>query len=264
MGALELNETGSNASPRNYLLSSLQHAMDLLHCFTTDRAEWGVSELADGLGMRKSAVHRTLMTLMEHGYIKQNQNLKYALGSRLVYLSNLYRDRMVLLNCARPVLHSLAESTKKTCHIAKLQDKEVVYLLTVRPKGALVFMRVPAFRAPTYCTALGKVLLAHQPDEEQERIIRGIQFQPRTPNTITEVGRLHGELKQIRECGYAVDDEESVPKMRCIAAPIWNSSGRAEAAVSLSGHVNHISRKHLENYVGPICQTSAAVSASLG
>jgi IclR family transcriptional regulator, KDG regulon repressor len=254
----------TRASSERYHLHSVTRAFDLLHCFSSDQTDWGVSELAGHLGIMKSAVHRILVTFLEHGFVKQNANRKYSLGPRLVYLHNLYRDRMDLLRCARPLLQDLAERTTKTCHLAKLFEDEIVYLLTVRPRGAYVFTVIPALHGPAYCTALGKVLLAHLPEEDQERILRKTRFEKRTRNTIVGMGRVRNHLRLVRSQGYATDDEEVKLTLRCIAAPIWNSARQVEAALSMSGHTADLTTDLMPDCIRRVCETAAAISAKMG
>jgi len=95
-------------------------------------------------------------------------------------------------------------------------------------------------RAVLHRTALGKALLAFQPPEHRERLIKSLRFQAFTPNTLTSAFALSRELVAIRQASYAVDNEESVLGLRCIAAPILDKKGIAVAAISISGPASRI------------------------
>ena len=85
-----------------------------------------------------------------------------------------------------------------------------------------------------YCSAIGKVLFAHLPEAERERYLAGGPFVPLTARTIVDPARLRGELDAIRICGFAIDDEEIAPGLRCMAVPLRNSDGAVQAAISVS------------------------------
>ncbi len=95
-------------------------------------------------------------------------------------------------------------------------------------------------RAILHRTALGKAMLAFLPPDQREMIVRTLRFQVFTPNTITSAAQLTRELNVIHKAGYAVDNEESVLGLRCIAAPIVDKRGIAVAAVSISGPTSRI------------------------
>ena len=245
------------------LLHSISHACSLLHCFSAEDIELGVSELATRLRMRKSGVHRLLQTLVEYEFIRQRENRKYVLGKRLVRLSEIYRSRAGLLTVAKPILQALATSTGKTSHIAKLYKDELIYLLSVRPRHAIHFTSFLPSHASIHCTALGKVLLAYLPAAEQDRIVKSIRFERKTPNTIVGVSPLKAHLELVRVKGYAIDNEESTLTLRCVAAPIWNYEGTVEAALSLSGHAIDLGDDRVGSYIEQVKEAASNISAQL-
>ena len=247
-----------------YILHTVARGMDLLHCFTPQRPNWGVSELAAHLQMNKSAVHRILATLLKREFVKQTVNRRYTLGPQLAYLSNVYSRHLDLIELARPILEQLSQLTSKTCHLAKLHEDEVVYLLSVRPREAYHFTNFPTLRAPAYCTALGKVLLAYQPQSEQTKIIQRIQFVRRTPHTITAASRFRLHLQEIAIQGFAIDDRELDLSLRCLAAPVYNSNNQVVAAISLTGHVSDLANRIIQAYTRRVQEAANKISARLG
>ncbi len=254
----------SRQTQDRYLLESVARGMDLLHCFTPQKPDWGVTELATHLRMTKSAVHRILATLLRSEFVRQASDRRYTLGPRLAYLSNVYRRHLNLIEIARPVLEKLSQLTSKTCHLAKLHEDEVVYLLSVRPREAYHFTKYPTLRGPAYCTALGKVMLAYLPRSEQDQLIQRIHFVKHTPHTITAPSRFRVHLQEIAIQGFAIDDRELDARLRCVAAPVFNSQGLVEAAISLTGHVSDLSNRLIHVYSVRVREAADKISALMG
>ncbi|NWG12643.1 MAG: IclR family transcriptional regulator [Acidobacteria bacterium] len=252
--------------PKNdrYILQSLARGMELLHCFTPYNPDWGVSELSRHLRMTKSATHRILVTLQKKEFIQRTPERRYRLGPRLAYLAGVYGRHLDIIQLARPVLHQLSQLTGKTCHLAKLHEDEVVYLFTARPRESYHFTRYPTLRGPAYCTALGKVLLAYRSPSEQRRILQRIRLVRRTPYTITAPSRFRLHLQEVAIQGFAVDDRELDIRLRCIAAPIYNSQGMVEAAISLTGHVSDLGNRVIPAYVRRVQEAAGKISEQLG
>ena len=118
-------------------------------------------------------------------------------------------------------------------------------------------------RKPAYCTAEGQAILAFQPAEVVERVVRD-GLNPRTPQTITDPLALKKVLDAVRLRGCAIEDEESELGMRCIAAPLRNDAGEVVAAIGLAGPVSRLSKKALATFIPHVIETAAAISARLG
>src|SRR5215831_14796580 len=111
--------TGSTKKghPSNQGVQSVSKALELLCCFSSDRPEWGVTEIADYLGMYKSAVHRILATCEQYHFVVRTPDRRYRLGNRAVELGNIYRFDRRLLWKAEPVLRRLADETNSIAHL---------------------------------------------------------------------------------------------------------------------------------------------------
>jgi DNA-binding IclR family transcriptional regulator len=119
-------------------------------------------------------------------------------------------------------------------------------------------------RAPLYCTALGKVLLAYLSTEERKKIL-GEKMLPRlTENTITDKGELKKELNKIKKQGFALDREENEKNIYCIAAPIRNYQGEVIAAISISSPIFRVDKNVQNNLNEALIETSKKISKRLG
>ena len=245
-------------------LSSVANSLRLIRAFSEDQYEIGISDLAKRLGLAKSTVHRLASTLLEQGMLEQNAgDGKYRLGLTLFELGTLVRRKMDFTMEARPFLRSLLEKTGETVHLGILDHDSVLYVISLESKQALRMGSKVGTRAPVHATAVGKALLAFQPEEEAARVIaRGLAVS--APNTIVDAKSLQRELAVVRARNYALDDEESEVGLRSIAAPIRSDAGHVIAAISIAGPVHRMTRKTLLGWVRELVEAADAVSQRLG
>ena len=263
--ALERSGIAEISRPRKRTrLSSVANSLRLIKAFSEDHYEIGISDLAKRLGLAKSTVHRLASTLLDQGMLEQNAgDGKYRLGLTLFELGALVRRKMDFTMEARPYLRTLIEKTGETVHLAILDHDSVLYIISLESKQALRMGSKVGTRAPVHATAVGKALLAFQPEEEIARIIaRGLPAS--APNTLVEGKALQRELAAVRARSYAVDDEESEVGLRSIAAPVRNDSGNVIAAISIAGPVHRMTKKMLLGWVRELVGAADAVSQRLG
>lgn len=245
-------------------LSSVSAALRLLKAFSESEIEIGISDLARRLGVAKSTAHRLAVTLLAEGMLEQNADTgKYRLGLALFRLGALVRQRMDVSIEARPLLRELREKANETVHLAVLDGTDIMYIYNLESTQAIRMRSDIGVRKPAYCTAEGQVMLAFQPSEVVERVIRA-GLPPRTPQTITDPATLRHTLELVRQRGCAIEDEESEVGMRCVAAPVRNDTGDVIAAIGLGGPVSRLSKKALAGFVPHVIGTAAAISAKLG
>lgn len=245
-------------------LSSVATAIRLLNAFSEEEVEIGVSALSKRLGIAKSTVHRLAVTLVSEGLLEQNpENEKYRLGITLFRLGALVRQRMNVSNESKPHLIQLRGLTSETVHLAILNQHQIMYVYNLESTQAIRARSDVGVRKPAYCTAEGMAMLAFQPEEFVDHVIADGLI-PLTVHTRTEPERLRVALNEVRQRGYAVEDEESEIGMRCIAAPIRDGSGSVVAAVGVAGPVQRLSKKTIGAFAPDVVRTAEAISARLG
>ncbi len=229
--------------------------------------ELGVTELAGRAGMHKSTAYRFLNTLKELGYVRQNaSNDRYSLTLKLFALGSCVLGRMELWKQAHPIMEQLAEQTRETVHLAVLDDGRPVYLGKFESTQALrvsMSSRIGQ-SAPIYCTGVGKLLLAHASAEEVERILDREQLRRFTAHTITDRVLLARELDNIRQQGFAFDDEEHEVGVRCVAAPVHNSQGATVAALSISMPSVRLPNSEIPRYRELVTKAAEEISQRIG
>ncbi len=229
--------TGSmkKANDVNHQVQSVSKALELLCCFSSDHPEWGITEIADYLGLCKSAVHRILATCQHYHFVVRTPERRYRLGHRALELGNIYRFDRRLLWKAEPVLRRLADETNSVAHLGEMDGREVLELARSAGPDAITFTKSPCFRMPGHATGMGKILLAFGGGTAFRDFVGPYQsFKRFTPRTIVSPEELKRELDSVVEQGYAVSDQECVLNCRCIAVPVRIRRERTVAALSIS------------------------------
>jgi DNA-binding IclR family transcriptional regulator len=228
-------KTGNQDEAR-YNIRVLERAVSILSLLA-DGTPRTPAEISEAIDLSPSTTFRMLSTLAYYRYVKRDEATnQYKLGLACLELAHAYVDSNDLRSVALPELEELRNETKETVHLAVLQDMEIVYLEKLPGLHAIGLMssRVGG-RSPAFCTGVGKVLLAYQ-DLQGVREYYQEHGMPRyTDLTTTELPRLMAELEAIRAGGLAFDRGEHEDEVRCVAAPIFDISGHAVAALSISG-----------------------------
>ena len=233
--------------------------------FHDDVDELGVTELSKRLKLHKNNVFRLLATLESRGYIEQNKATEnYRLGLKSLELGQTFIKQMGLLRQAKLTLEHLVEECNETAYVAIFKENHVVYLDVVETDMTVRVVSRVGSRLPAYCTAAGKVHLAHLSDEELDSILPK-ELPTFTPATLSSREALKKELEEVLENGYAMDNEELDPGVRCIAAPIRDYTRRIVGAISLSGPSMRFTDERMKVQLTPlVIEAAATLSTRLG
>ena len=245
-------------------IKSLAKVMLILECFSRDERGLGLAEIASRTRLPKATTHRLLAALKAIGFIEQpNDGDQYRLGMKLFELGSCVLANMELPREAQPFVDRLAALTGATVHLCVFDGAQAVLIDRRRddthPRNTLILLE----GAPVHCTSVGKAMLAWQPEQVIERIIRA-GLTSFTANTITDGDRLKADLSRIRERGWALDDAEHQPNLRCIAAPIRGGTGQVIAAISVSGTDDFISPDKDDANARLVCGIAGELSRRLG
>jgi IclR family transcriptional regulator, KDG regulon repressor len=192
-------------------------------------------DLSSKLGEHKSTVLRVLTTLQSHGFVRQDGDSKrYSLGLKVLQLASTTLADMDLRKAAREPMQRLGNLTRETIHLSVYDEPHIVYIDKIDSTLPIrMYSRVGA-RAESYCTGVGKALIAFLGDYEFEQFLQKVSFTQFTPNTITSAKELREELARIRAQGYALDLQEHEEGVRCAAAPIFGLDGRVAGSISIA------------------------------
>jgi len=246
-------------------VQSVVRALTLLDALGDNGGEVGIAELSKRVRFHVSTSHRLLATLISQGYARQNPETgRYALGARAFQLAESYLSQIDLRRALRPFLERLCHETGETANLVILDGREAVYLDKVEsPQSLRIFSRIGR-RAPLYCTAVGKVLLASRPREDAEALLGDDPLEPLTRSTATLRAQLRRELEKVREQEFALDVEECEDGACCIAAPVRSSRGETVAAMGVSGPSIRMRALRMQELVPVVVRMGREASEQLG
>ncbi|MFV1858909.1 MAG: IclR family transcriptional regulator [Anaerolineales bacterium] len=249
-----------------YNIRVLERAIALLSLLSDGQTK-RLPELAKSIELSESSTYRLLSTLTSHDYVAHDKRRGgYRLGLACLELARAYQAGSDMRQVALPELEALRDETSETVHLGLLADMEVVYLEKLPGLHAIGIMSSQVGgRSPSYCTGLGKALLAYLDPETVRSHFDVRRLHRFTPNTITNLGELIRHLSRIQQQGYALDMEEHEPEVRCVAAPVFDPNGEVVAAVSVSGPAGRIkSLMDEQDLVGRTVRASQGISRDLG
>ncbi len=245
-------------------LKSLFKVADILDCFSVQQRELSVSEIARMLGMPKSTAHRIIDSLRAVGFLEQDATReRYRLGLRLFEYGSTVLGSMDLHRVASPFVEALTKRSGENVHLCVFNGTHMLLVRHAAQASSVHNTLVMMEESPCYSTGVGKAALAFQPEAAVRKVIQA-GLTALTPHTITDGDMLRRQLAEIRAQGYAIDDREHEPNIRCVAAPIRNASGRVFAAVSVSGPARRFGENRLPPLASLVVEHAASISAQLG
>lgn len=248
-----------------YKIQSVSHALDILEEFRGDVDELGVTELSNRLKLHKNNVFRLLATLECRGYIEQNRSTeKYRLGLKSLELGQTFLRQMGLLRQARLVLKEIVDACNETAYVSVIRDGFVVYLDAVESNQTVRVVSKVGHRLPIYCTAVGKAQIAFEREDDIERFLPK-EMSRYTENTITEKKKLLEHLREVRNKGYAVDNEEYDSGVKCVGVPIRDYTRRVVGSLSISGPAYRLTSQRIDQEIAPLLlKAGGELSTKLG
>jgi IclR family acetate operon transcriptional repressor len=217
----------------DYQIRSVLRALDVLAAVSEHGAA-DLSTLAAAVDLHPSTTLRMLESLRGRDMVRQRRGL-WEIGARAFEIGSTFLSRVSLAGEAQLLVEDLAERVSETASFGILDNGEVLYLAIAHGQWELGIQALPGGRHPAHCTALGKAMLAHLPWEHVEQLLHDHPPVPRTPATLVEPDDIRRELGRVLRRGYAVDAEERLLGVVCVAAPIRDSTGQVVAAISVSG-----------------------------
>jgi IclR family KDG regulon transcriptional repressor len=252
-------------TPAAYTVKSLVKALSILEVLAEEEPPYTLTQLSRRLHLHVSTVHRLLVNLVRQGFVEDDPvSGGYQLSYRVLRMGLRVLDRLDFRRVAQPLLRDLNLRTKETVHLAILQEGQAISIekfgspqpvgLDARLGGAM----------PLHCTGVGKTLLAYQSDELLNQLAQAPGLTRMTSHTITGLAPLRRELERIREQGYALDQEEAVDGLRCVAGPVFNHAGQIVAAFSVAGPAARLTGARVPEIAQMVRETSQRISYRLG
>ena len=222
------------------------------------------SDIVNATGFAKATVHRILKSLVEFGFISISESGEYFAGPASLQLAGEAFRNIDISQIAAPHLSKLSSTLGYTAHVGALNQFEAIYI--AKQSGATPYS-IPSGVGQSmhlHSTAIGKCLLSGFTTEELEGYLSSVELVAKTPNTIVNQDALRRELDSVRERGFSLDDEENVPGIRCIGAPIFDHSGRISHAISMTSLALENSVEEVCEFAPVILEIAQAISTDLG
>ena len=240
----------------------INRMMSLLDVLATRPGSVSLKDLAHATSLHPSTAHRILNDMVVGRFVDRGEQAgSYRLGMRLLELGNLVKARLSVREAAIEPMRELHRRTGQTVNLSVRQGDEIVYIeRSYSERSGMQVVRAIGGRAALHLTSSGKLFLAY----DDPRVVRSYATRTglagHTRNSITDPARLERELAQVRARGFARDNEELEPGVRCIAASIRDDSGMIVAGLSLSAP----SERMQDAWIEDLLATASRISASLG
>ena len=246
-----------------YTIASLEKGIKILELLV-QHGELSVSETAKLMDTNRAGSHRFISTLKDLGYVEKNENNKYQPTLKIMKLATKVANRFEIRRIAKPYMHRLSMKYKETINLGFFKNNEIIHLDKIDSLEVLRMDSALGDKAPAYCTALGKAILAFLPDHELAYYLESVEFKRLNSNTITDKKEFLAELSKVRQNGYAIDDEEMCIGLRCIGAPIFDHNSYPAYALSVSGPSTRQTHRVLEKMKTDILQAASELSDVMG
>lgn len=233
----------------------------LLEVIAAKDQRYALQDLVEITGLPKPTLHRMLQQLESAGLLqREGDGRHYGTGTRLRRLAE-----NLLLNdshhgARHVVLRNLVEEIGESCNLTALSGGEVVYLDRVETAEALRFYLKPGSRVPVHCSASGKIFLAQMSPAQRRRLLAHVPLEACTPKTLTRLEQIEEEIQRVRQDGFALDNEEFLPGLLCIAALVPSPSGLSNLCVAVQAPVMRLDAEKAQQLLPALQRAATALS----
>ena len=239
----------------------LERTFALLDVLASQPEPVSLKEVSDRTGLHPSTAHRILNDLAVGRLVERPEPGSYRLGMRLLELGNLVKARLDVRQAAIGPMRELHRLTHQPVNLSMRQGDEIVYVERVySERSGMQVVRAVGGKAPLHLTSVGKLFLAQDDPSLVRAYATRTGLAGHTRNSLTDLPRLERELGQVRQRGYARDDEELELGVRCMASGIFDDQGRLTAGLSISAPADRLE----EGWLPHLQATAGAISSALG
>lgn len=248
-------------STHGMAIQVIDRATRLLDALANEAEPITLKALSANTGLHPSTAHRILNDLVVARYVERVDSGTYQLGMRLLELGSLVRGRLNVREAAIESMQSLHKLTGQTVNLSIQQGDEIVYVDRAwSERSGMQVVRAIGGRAPLHLTSTGKLFLCALDPRQVRAYATRTGLAGNTKNSITSIEHLERELAFVRHHGYARDNEELEPGVRCIAAGIYDDAGRLVAGLSISAPAERLQ----DAWVQQLVETARTISEALG
>jgi IclR family transcriptional regulator, acetate operon repressor len=250
---------------RSGAVQSVDRAMLLLEALGEDEEGYRLTDLAIRTGLSPSTAHRLLTTLEKRRFVEfdQSDNM-WHVGRQAFAIGAAFIRRRNFVAPALPFLRRLRDLTHETANLGIVEEGEVIVLTQVESREIMRAITRVGGRAPMVTSGIGKAILATYADADVVAIIQRHGMRRLTPKSVVRAGELRDALEIVRREGYAVDDQEFLTGLRCVAAVVYNDQAEALAAISVSGLASRVPPERVPELGRLVRETAKELTLALG
>jgi len=246
-------------------VQSLSRALKLLNALSVHSQGLSLSEVAGFVGLPNSTAHRLLTTLQNERSVRfESERSLWLIGVQAFCVGAAFVRSRDLVTIARPYMRRLMEQSGETVNLAIADRGEVIYIAQVETQKMMRAIAGPGGRAPMHCSGLGKALLAVADAAASEKLMAAMDLHRETAHTLVTLQDLKRDLDKVRAHGYAVDNEEIVVGLRCVAAVIYDEHSSPLAALSVSGPTARITEQRIPVLGEAVAGIAAEITGEIG
>lgn len=246
------------------IIQSVNRALQILGLFSLGKPNLGISEISRALDLHKGTVQGLVRTLTKGGFLQKDlETRKYQLGLRIYELGAILAGSLEINQKATNPANQLAKRTQHLVRVAIMDRDSALVTLDAYPKSQPFYSPQFGPRAPLYCTALGKAILAFLDQQELDVYLERVKLIPYTSNTIIQKGRLLKDLKETRKRGYSINREEHLLGRAAIGAPIFGREGYPVASIVIIIDPSQLDEK-INKLAQEIKKTALEISQLMG
>jgi IclR family transcriptional regulator, acetate operon repressor len=217
--------------------------------------------MVDETGLPKPTLHRMLQQLESAGILQRDGNGRhYSTGQRLMRLAENLLLNSTSHGARHAVLRQLVDEVGESCNITAFSGSEVLYLDRVETAAPLRFYLHPGSRVPAHCSATGKLFLSQMTPSQRRRLLASVSLEKFTANTKTDVDALEQEIEQVREQGYAFDNEEFLPGLLCLGVLVPAPQGNSNMGIALQAPMMRFSRERALSFLPTLRRAAQAIA----
>lgn len=260
--ALPPDPPAAPPKPGDTYVQSFARGLSVIRSFSAETPTQTLTEVARRTGLTRAGARRILLTLEGLGYVT-SQGRRFQLAPRILDLGFAYLSSLPLWNLAEPVMEALVADVKESCSAAVLDGADIVYVLRVPTHKIMSINLGIGSRLPAFCTSMGRMLMAGLPQSELESALGAAPISARTSRTVTDRAELRELIGQAGRQGWCLVNQELEEGLVSLAAPIRDRSGRAIAALNISGQFNRTPPPHMLEHFLPRLLTAAGEISTL-
>lgn len=219
-------------------IASLAKGLRVIECFGAQAPRLSISDVSVKTGLDRATARRCLLTLNAEGYADYDGKY-FTLTPKTLRLGMAALASLPLPQIVQPWLDQLTEQIKESCSVSILDGTEIVYIARAAQKRVMSVGLMPGSRLPAHCTSMGRVLLAAEKDSEVEAVLSASDLSPRTPYSLTDPREILARIREVRQTGYALIDQEVEIGLRSIAVPVLDSRGKTVASLNTGMAATH-------------------------